>query len=262
MSLGFSKNQIALAVATALGATAMGIASGTASAGKSGKTQGTYVSGDFHNHTTCSDGSISMQKLVKKATDKDDAPWGLDWFVQAGHGGNGNRNCTLVEDATLATPAYPLAFSTTGVFQGPTTTWQKSNPPVQPKGAVSGTAPSQNMWRWQSIQEFQYPLLEYLSAFLNEPLFIGVESVVAGHEHSSMSVITGQMPAAIDSARLPSSAGYDPLGNATALAQWEYCFDRADADTGRGNTTTTSGVGNNWDCSNPASPGSTDVALG
>ena len=42
-----------------------------------------------------------MQKLIKKATDKVDTPWGLDWFVQAGHGGNGNRNCTLVEDATL-----------------------------------------------------------------------------------------------------------------------------------------------------------------
>ena len=49
-----------------------------------------------------------MQKLVKKATDRIDTPWGLDWFVQAGHGGNGNRNCTLVEDATLATPAYPF----------------------------------------------------------------------------------------------------------------------------------------------------------
>ena len=73
-----------------------------------GKTPGTYVAGDFHNHTTCSDGSISMQKLVKKSTDKIDTPWGLDWFVQAGHGGSGNRNCTLVEDATLATPAYPF----------------------------------------------------------------------------------------------------------------------------------------------------------
>jgi len=262
MSLGFSKSQIALAVATALGATAMGISSGTASAGKSGKTEGTYVSGDFHNHTTCSDGSISMQKLVKKATDKDDTPWGLDWFVQAGHGGNGNRNCTLVEDATLATPAYPVVFSTTGELQGPTTTWQNTNPPVQPKGAVNGTAPNQNMWRWQSLQEFQYPLLEYLSAFLNEPLFIGVESVVAGHEHSSMSVITGQMPKAIDFERLPRAPGYTPIGNASALAQWEYCFDRADADTSRGNTTTTSGVGNNWDCSNPASGASTDPTLG
>ena len=123
--------------------------------------------------------------------------------MQAGHGGSGNRNCTLAEDASLATPAYPLVTSSTGVLQGPTTTWQNSNPAVQPKGRVNGTAPTQNMWRWQSMQEFQYPLLEYLAALQNKPMFLGVESVVAGHEHSSMSVITGQMPLALDNRPLP-----------------------------------------------------------
>jgi hypothetical protein len=177
-----------------------------------------------------------MQKLVKKATDKTDTPWGLDWFVQAGHGGNGNRNCTLVEDATLSTPAYPVTA------QGPTTTWQNTSPAVQPKGLASGTSPNQNMWRWQSLQEFQYPLMEYLNALKGLPLFLGVESVVAGHEHSSMSVITGQIPSALDNATLPTTPGYTPLGNATALAQWEYCFDRADTDNSRG-------VGNAWNCS-------------
>src|SRR5262245_19023347 len=105
MSLGIRKSQIAMAVAVALGATALGTVSITAGAAK---TTVTYVAGDFHNHTTCSDGSISMQKLVNKATE---TPWGLDWFVQSGHGGNGNRNCTLAEDGTLATPAYPLVSS-------------------------------------------------------------------------------------------------------------------------------------------------------
>src|SRR5262245_26680747 len=110
MRLELRTSQVALAVATVLSTTA---AVNTASAGGSyHRSEGTYVTGDFHNHTTCSDGAISMQKLVKKATDKKDTPWGLDWFVQSGHGGNGNRNCTLVEDATLATPAYP-------VFSGP-----------------------------------------------------------------------------------------------------------------------------------------------
>ena len=247
MSTTFNKSPIALAVAAAIGAATMGIAPDIAHAGKTG---GTYVTGDFHNHTTCSDGSISMQKLVKKSTDKTDTPWGLDWFVQAGHGGSGNRNCTLAEDATLATPAYPLVHAADGTtIQGPTTTWQNTNPPVQPKGLVSGSPPAQMMWRWQSIQEYQYPLLEYLSALKSKPLFIGVESVVAGHEHSSMSVITGQMPSTIFTRNLPNSPGYSPLGNATALAQWEYCFDRADADTSRGNTTVGSGVGNNWNCS-------------
>ncbi|HYQ01544.1 MAG TPA: hypothetical protein VER96_22880 [Polyangiaceae bacterium] len=208
------------------------------------KAPGTYVAGDFHNHTTCSDGSISMQKLVSKATDKGDGTFGLDWFVQAGHGGNGNRNCTLVEDATLSTPAYPFV---TG--KGPTTTWENSG--VTPKGDASGTSPNKNMWRWQSIQEFQYPLIEYLNAYKNKPLFLGIESVVAGHEHSSMSVITGQIPAALASAILPTTAGYTAVGSGSDLAKWEYCFDRGDTDTSRG-------VSNNWDCSVPGSANAAD----
>ncbi|HEY3255160.1 MAG TPA: PKD domain-containing protein, partial [Polyangiaceae bacterium] len=201
------------------------------------KAPGTYVAGDFHNHTTCSDGSISMQKLVQKASDKGSGNFGLDWFVQAGHGGNGNRNCTLVEDATLATPAYPFNAAV-----GPNTTWEASG--VTPKGDSSGTSPNKNMWRWQSIQEFQYPLIEYLNAYKNKPLFLGIESVVAGHEHSSMSVITGQIPDALATATLPTTPGYTAIGSGTSLAQWEYCFDRGDSDTSRG-------VANAWDCSVP-----------
>jgi hypothetical protein len=248
MPYAFIRNPIALAAIAALGAAALGSGSGPANAAK---VAGKYVSGDFHNHTTCSDGATSMQKLVKKATDKLDTPWGLDWFVQAGHGGNGNRNCTLAEDATLATPAYPLVYSDANppVLLGPTTTWQNSNPAINPKGLVSGTAPNQVMWRWQSLQEFQYPVMEYLNALKNVPIFLGLESVVAGHEHTSMSVITGQIPLALDTAPLPTTAGYTPLGNANALAKWSYCFDRGDTDTSRGNTAVGSGVGNNWDCS-------------
>ena len=42
-------------------------------------------------------------------------------------------------------------------------------PPAScPRAIVSGTSPNRNMWRWQSVQEFQYPLLEYLAA-LQEP---------------------------------------------------------------------------------------------
>jgi hypothetical protein len=247
MSLRVSKSQVAIAIAAALSAATMGAAPGIASAAK---IAGNYVTGDFHNHSTCSDGSISMHKVVNKSTEA----WGLDWFVQAGHGGSGNRNCTLAEDGNLASPAYPVVYSTASppVLLGPQTTWQNSNPPVQPKGLVSGASPSQQMWRWQSLQEFQYPAVEYLSAYKNVPLFLGVESVVAGHEHASMSVITGQMPAALDSRALPTTPGYAALGNATALSQWEYCFDRADADTSRGNATVgTVPVlgGNNWDCS-------------
>lgn len=225
------KNQLGLAIAAAIAAMATIPVTAVAA-----PTPGKYVAGDVHNHTTCSDGAISMQKLVAKSTDKTaESPWGLDWFVQAGHGGRGNRNCTLTEDAALGTPAYPYVST-----MGPSTTWQNSG--VTPKGDVSGTTPNRNMWRWQSVQEFQYPQLEYLAAYKNLPMFIGVESVTPGHEHTSMAVIDGQIPAALDTAVLPTTPGYTALGNANLLSQWEYCFDRNDTDTSRG-------VTNNWDCS-------------
>jgi len=248
MTLAFSKSRIALAAAAALAS----LATAPMVASAAGKTAGQYVTGDFHNHTTCSDGSISMQKLVKKATEKGEGAGGLDWFVQAGHGGNGSRNCTLAEDATLATPAWPVVAG-----QGPTTTWTNSIGAAALKGDGGGIGGSGNMWRWQSIQEYQYPVLEYLSAYKNQPLFIGLESVVAGHEHGSMSVVTGQMPQAIDSATLPTSPGYSAVGNANALAQWSYCFDRGDTDKSRGNVTG-SAIGNNWNCAVPGSNSATD----
>ncbi len=256
MTFAFSRHQIALAAIAALATTTLASAPSTATA--AGKTAGKYVSGDFHNHSTCSDGAISMQKLVNKAT----AVWGLDWFVQAGHGGTGNRNCTLVEDASLSTPAYPYITGT-----GPTTTWADAANGIGAaniKGLNGGVGGNGNMWRWQSIQEFQYPVMEYLAANKNLPLFIGLESVVAGHEHTSMSVITGQMPLALDTATLPTSPGpatgrYTALGNANALAQWSYCFDRGDTDTSRGNTTGTA-IGNNWNCSVAGSNSSADAS--
>ncbi len=252
MTFNFTKSQIALAAVAALSTVAL--TAGPTIATAAGKTPGQYVTGDFHNHTTCSDGAISMQRLVKKSTDKIDTPWGLDWFVQAGHGGNGNRNCTLVEDATLSTPAYPFVAGT-----GPTTTWAASIGAANIKGVGGGVAGNGNMWRWQSIQEFQYPVMEYLAAYKGIPLFMGMESVVAGHEHSSMSVVTGQMPLSLDTTTLPTTAGYTALGNATALAQWSYCFDRGDTDTSRGNVTG-SAVGNNWNCSVTGSLNAADVS--
>jgi hypothetical protein len=229
MGLKFHKHQVALAVA-AFGSAVLGTLPATTSAAGAGAPTGQYKSGDFHNHTTCSDGTLSMAKLVKKST----ATWGLDWFVQAGHGGNGNRNCTLQEDASLATPNFPFTN------QGPTTTWANSVGTAALKGLNAST--SGNMWRWQSLQSFQYQVLEDLSVRKNVPLFLGMESVVAGHEHTSMSVITGQMPVGIDALNSANLLPNPILGNADAHAQWSYCFDRGDTDNSRGTT-------NAWDCS-------------
>ena len=214
------RSPIAIAVAAIVaGSLAAPMVLGGGSHDRHGDQRGKYVTGDFHNHTTCSDGSISMQKLVKKSTDTSDTPWGLDWFVQAGHGGSGNRNCTLVEDATLSTPAYPHVEG-----QSPSTTWAASIGAAAVKGnAANGTplsaAANPSMWRWQSIKEYQYPVTEYLSGQRNVPVFMGMESVVAGHEHTSMSVVSGQV--VLDKAPGATGPGYTPVGNAAGTGQVE-----------------------------------------
>jgi len=261
MEIGFRKNQIALATLAALGTMTFVAAPAVTQAAK---VPGKYVAGDFHNHTTCSDGAQSLQKLVKKSTDRVETPWGLDWFVQAGHGNSGGtRNCTLTEDASLDTPLYPFVAGTS-----PNTTWAASIGAANVKGDQPGTGgvPAY-MWRWQSIQEYEYPALEYLATLKGLPLFQGIEQNPPGHEHMSMSIITGQIPASLDTAVLPTTPRpitgqrYLPVGNADALAQHTYCFDRTLTDRSRGNVTGST-VGNNWDCSNPASPASFSPALG
>lgn len=262
MRVAINRSQIAVAVATVLSAATMAAATAKDVGNAPAKpAKGTYTTGDFHNHTTCSDGSISMQKLVKKSTDTQDTPWGLDWFVQAGHGGSGNRNCTLVEDATLSTPAYPYVEG-----RGPTTTWANSIGTAAVKGntgSANGTSttalsslPNPSMWRWQSILEYQYPVTEYLSAVKDVPVFIGLESVVAGHEHSSISVITGQVVSSELKGQV-TNQGYMPFGNAAALSQWSYCFDRGDTDNTRGSNTV---WGMKWDCKVRGSANEADVS--
>src|SRR5262249_23850762 len=109
---------------------------------------------------------------------------------------------------------------------------------------------------WQSIQEYEYPLLEYLAAYKNKPLWQGIETNAPGHEHVSMGVITGQIDT-IDAASLPTTPQpitgqrYLPQGNANMLAQWVYCYDVALTDKSRGAT-------NQWDCSVPGSNSSGD----
>jgi hypothetical protein len=199
------------------------------------KATGTYVTGDFHNHTTCSDGTLSLKKLI----DKSAGTFNLDWFVQADHGGSSARNCTLAEDpfepvapalgipsgSTIASGGQPASD-----LKGPNQTWEATITRAAIKG--DGTATPKAMWRWQEISEFQYPITETESRNRKKPIWIGVEQNAPGHEHVSTTVLNGQLP-------FPSTA---TGGNANLQAQYEYCFDRSDTDTSRGAT-------NQWDCS-------------
>ena len=136
------------------------------------KPAGTYVSGDFHNHTTCSDGALSLQRLVDRSVNA----YSLDWFVQADHGGSSARNCTLREDPfEPVAPALGLSSNSTGPYggtvtypaggqpastgKGPNQSWQSTLPNGVADIKGDGTANPKRMWRWQEIKEFHYPVL-------------------------------------------------------------------------------------------------------
>ena len=246
MSKQFNLRHTALAVSVLGSLIAVGTVQTAAAAEKANaKPAGTYVTGDFHNHSTCSDGSLSMQKLIDKSV----KTFGLDWFVQADHGGSSARNCTLREDPfEPVAPALGLTNSTTGPFppatyapggqpastlKGPNQTWVSTLPNgiagVKGDGPTTGSKP---MWRWQEIQEFQYKVTEDESRARQKPIWMGVEQNAPGHEHVSTAVLQGQRPW--------PQAGV--MGNANLQAQYEYCFDRSDTDTSRG-------AENQWDCS-------------
>jgi hypothetical protein len=140
MKTPFPRRETALALVALAGITAIPFSLAHAADRADTKASGTYVTGDFHNHTTCSDGALSVQKLV----DKSAKTFGLDWFVQADHGGSSARNCTMAEDpfepvapgmgltnsATGPYPpnTYPSAGQPASTGKGPNMTWEATLP--------------------------------------------------------------------------------------------------------------------------------------
>lgn len=171
---------------------------------------GRYVSGDFHNHTVCSDGSTSVRTLTDASLTY------LDWFIQAGHSGSGNRDCRFDDPSSGLSATQVLWSDTIGndAIRG----LQADGQPQSLTG---------RMWRWQALQEYQYPEVTEGGVAANKPAFLGLEWVVPGHEHASISVSSHQFPLA--------------TGNANGLAQFEYCFAANSDDTSGGD-------GQGWTC--------------
>ncbi len=188
--------------------------------------RGDYLAGDFHNHTPFSDGSTSVPVLVGKAMQN------LDWFAQSGHGGAFSR------DGRYSDPEYDGSGSGEGKFLDETVN------PATFKGIDAGTQYGhKNMWRWQSLQDYLYPVTWQNSKTLKKPIWAAFEWQVPGHEHCSMGVLTGQFPRS------------GKMGNANALAQFEYLFDYVDKDTSEGG-----GQGWTGKITNPPSDG-TDAGV-
>jgi hypothetical protein len=174
-------------------------------AGAAAAGTGAYLTGDFHNHTPFSDGTASVPLLIGRATQN------LDWFAQSGHGGAFSR------DGRYSDPDYDGSGSGEGKFLDETVGAAAF------KGIDAGTQYGhKSMWRWQSIQELLYPVTWQNSTTLGKPIWSAYEYQVPGHEHCSLGIITGQFP---------QGGG---IGNADALAQFEYLFDMEDKDTSEG----------------------------
>ena len=180
---------------------------------------GEYLAGDFHNHTTCSDGSTSVKTLTRKSLTY------LDWFVHVGHSGRGSRDCRVSDFLYLNRDSEfnrglwvnTLPGGASDIKGDPTYRTMRSGNQVNA------------MWRWQSLQEFNMGgIVEERDKPGNEnkEAFLGLEWVVPGHEHASAAISTGQ---------------YAEVPNADAMAHFEYCFARNSDDTSQGG-------GQGWTC--------------
>jgi hypothetical protein len=172
-----------------------------------------YLAGDMHNHNTCTDGSVSAGYAIDRSVASGTAAAGgnnfnLDWFTLGNHGGSGNRDCRFSDtSANLPGDTTKTWTQTLGqTIDGITISKLKGTQPATPT----------NMWRWQSIQEVEYPIIVNRTAQHKKVLIEGLEWIVPGHEHTDAAVIAGQNPRG--------------KGNADNMAQFEFRFDRADND--------------------------------
>lgn len=175
---------------------------------------GSYLSGDKHNHTTCTDGAMSVQTVVNESL----ITYGLDWFAQTGHGGEGNRDCRFDD------PEYNGAISGSGDFWENTIGVENIKGDEEFSGGNGAGAffgrGAREMWRWQSLSEYAYQLQHAMGELADEPAWLGIEHNAPGHEHVSMAIVGNQFRGA--------------NSNAYATGQFEYLFDRSDDDTSGG----------------------------
>lgn len=205
--------------ALAIAATASLAGVATASAATTGNTP--YVAGDMHNHNTCTDGSVSVGYAIDRTAGTGTAAAGgtnfnLDWFTLGNHGGSGNRDCRF-SDASAAIPG-----------DNTTTFWDQTLGQTVDGITINSLLGTPNtssghptMWRWQNIQQVEWPYILNRSQQYGKVLVEGLEWITPGHEHTDVAVIAGQNPLARKASL---------RGNADAMAQFEFLFDAADND--------------------------------
>ena len=164
---------------------------------------GTYLTGDFHQHTTFTDGSLSMPYLMHKEDSV-----GLDWWANSEHGGGGIIN-GLVSGSDIN--------GGTEVF------WDSTVPdPILGKKVMETSSDEHGkahrvMWRWQSLKDYSFKgVLDARHKYPDKIIIQGLEWNVPGHDNASMAIITNE---------------FSNNPDANAIAEFEYKFDEGDTDT-------------------------------
>ena len=156
-----------------------------------------YLSGDFHQHSTFTDGSWTFQWVMKQ-----DSIFRLDWWANSEHGGGFTKNGHY-SGKDLGTDVY----------------WDAYSPSII-KGKNSISSGHRVMWRWQSLMDTSFALtLNARTRYSQKTVIQGYEWNVPGHEHASLAIINNQ---------------YLSSPNCLPLAEFEYKFDNSDLDTAGG----------------------------
>jgi hypothetical protein len=114
--------------------------------------QSGYVKGDFHQHTTFTDGSWTMDHVFEHNNF-----YGLDWWANSEHGGGFSRN-GIKSGANLDSTIF----------------WDQDSS-IKILGTVSMSGGHQNMWRWQSLRDFSFPQLNSLRSVYKNKLIMRIK---------------------------------------------------------------------------------------
>ena len=156
--------------------------------------KGVYVAGDFHQHTTYTDGSWSIAHLMKKNNE-----YNLDWWANSEHGGASTFDGAL-----------------SGTDLNGTVTWASKTPCPS-----VGTDNGGNMWRWQTIKDFSFgELLKARALYPTKTIIQGMEWNVPGHEHASTAIVGNQFTS-------------KPEANAVAEFEYKFDNSDKDTEGGK-----------------------------
>lgn len=154
-----------------------------------------YMKGDFHQHTTYTDGSFTIGYMMSQNN-----KFGLDWWANSEHGGGSVENARI-------------SGSETGTELSEYWDGYRPNPIIGTTVMKNG---HQQMWRWQVLRDSSFS--EILKARLLYPTKTIIQSYemnIPGHEHGSLGIINNQ---------------FDVHPNCNPLAEFEFKFDNSDED--------------------------------